>query len=52
MSLSSTDMSWNREPIPYQTALQIGWNLPIDVVGAGVYGGIVKRDAGVVDRRG
>merc|ERR1712032_1499505 len=26
-------------------ALQIGWNLPIDVVGAGVYGGIVKRDA-------
>ena len=46
MSMSSTDMSWNREPIPYQTALQIGWNLPIDVVGAGVYGGIVKRDAG------
>lgn len=28
-----------------QVALQIGWNLPIDVVGAGVYGGVVKRDA-------
>jgi len=37
-------MTWNGEPIPVQTALQIGWNLPIDVVGAGVYGGIVKRD--------
>jgi len=37
-------MNWNKEPIPYQTALQIGWNLPMDVVGAGVYGGIVKRD--------
>ena len=37
-------MRWNKEPIPYDTALQIGWNLPIDVVGAGVYGGIVKRD--------
>jgi len=23
---------------------EIGWNLPIDVVGAGVYGGIAKRD--------
>ena len=44
MSLSATDMNWNMEPIPYGTALQIGWNLPIDVVGAGVYGGIVKRD--------
>lgn len=38
-------MRWNQEPIPYHVALQIGWNLPIDVVGAGVYGGIVKRDA-------
>lgn len=38
-------MSWNKEAIPISVALQIGWNLPIDVVGAGVYGGIVKRDA-------
>jgi hypothetical protein len=38
-------MNWNLERIPVQTALQIGWNLPIDVVGSGVYGGIVKRDA-------
>lgn len=38
-------MSWNDQPIPVYIALQIGWNLPIDVVGAGVYGGIVKRDA-------
>jgi hypothetical protein len=37
-------MKWNAEPIPYQVALQIGWNLPMDVVGAGVFGGIVKRD--------
>lgn len=37
-------MTWNNEPIPVQTALRIGWNLPMDVVGAGVYGGIVKRD--------
>lgn len=37
-------MAWNNEPIPVQTALMIGWNLPMDVVGAGVYGGIVKRD--------
>merc|ERR1719221_1615616 len=37
-------MNWNREQIPVHVALQIGWNLPIDVVGAGVYGGIVKRD--------
>eukprot|EP00928_Gymnodinium_smaydae_P084451 TRINITY_DN67729_c0_g1_i1.p1 TRINITY_DN67729_c0_g1~~TRINITY_DN67729_c0_g1_i1.p1 ORF type:complete len:225 (-),score=26.92 TRINITY_DN67729_c0_g1_i1:175-810(-) len=38
-------MNWNKEPIPFQVALQIGWNLPMDVVGAGVYGGIAKRDA-------
>ena len=47
LSLSATDgvlMTWNTEPIPYDVALQIGWNLPADVVGAGVYGGIVKRD--------
>jgi len=37
-------MSWNEQPIPVHVALQIGWNLPIDVVGAGVYGGIVARD--------
>lgn len=37
-------MHWNDEKIPVNVALQIGWNLPIDVVGAGVYGGIVKRD--------
>jgi hypothetical protein len=37
-------MTWNQEQIPVRTALQIGWNLPMDVVGAGVYGGIVKRD--------
>lgn len=39
-----TLMNWNQEPIPYHVALQIGWNLPMDVVGAGVYGGIAKRD--------
>jgi len=37
-------MQWNNEKIPFGIALQIGWNLPIDVVGAGVYGGFVKRD--------
>jgi hypothetical protein len=37
-------MNWNQEHIPVKVALQIGWNLPIDVVGSGVYGGIVKRD--------
>ena len=37
-------MQWNNQPIPYQTALQIGWNLPQDVVGSGVYGGIVSRE--------
>merc|ERR1712178_617753 len=38
-------VNWNQEQIPVPTALQIGWNLPMDVVGAGVYGGIAKRDA-------
>jgi hypothetical protein len=38
-------MEWNRQPIPHEVALRIGWNLPIDVVGAGVYGGMVKRDS-------
>ena len=37
-------MQWNNQPIPYQTALRIGWNLPQDVVGSGVYGGIVSRN--------
>jgi len=45
MSISeNTMMNWNNEQIPVHIALRIGWNLPIDVVGAGVYGGIVKRD--------
>lgn len=38
-------MNWNGEKVPFSVALRIGWNLPIDVVGAGVYGGIVKRDS-------
>jgi hypothetical protein len=38
-------MRWNGEAIPVSVALTIGWNLPMDVVGAGVYGGLVKRDA-------
>lgn len=38
-------MNWNAEKIPVAVALRIGWNLPMDVVGAGVYGGIIKRDA-------
>lgn len=45
-SSKSKLMSWNGEKIPYRVALQIGWNLPMDVVGAGVYGGIVKRQPG------
>ena len=40
----SSTMQWNKEPIPFSVALTIGWNLPADVVGSGVYGGIVKRD--------
>merc|ERR1719203_2283996 len=46
MSISEDAMMhWNNEQIPVKVALRIGWNLPMDVVGAGVYGGIVKRDA-------
>uniref|UniRef100_A0A6V2LZ39 Uncharacterized protein n=1 Tax=Emiliania huxleyi TaxID=2903 RepID=A0A6V2LZ39_EMIHU len=45
LGIASKEMRWNKQPIPYSVALQIGWNLPIDVVGAGVYGGIVKRDS-------
>jgi hypothetical protein len=37
-------MAWNQEQIPVSIAKQIGWNMAIDAVGAGVYGGIVKRD--------
>jgi hypothetical protein len=37
-------MNWNNEEIPVQTAFRIGWNLPMNVLGAGVYGGVVKRD--------
>merc|ERR1712032_918843 len=36
---------WNNETIPVRVALRIGWNLPADVVGAGVYSGIAKRDS-------
>ena len=43
LSMSKRMMKWNQEAIPYATALRIGWNLPHDVVGAGVYGGIIKR---------
>jgi len=45
VGMSTEMMTWNDQAIPVQVALQIGWNLPMDVVGAGVYGGIVKRDA-------
>lgn len=41
-------MKWNDQPIPVSIALHIGWNLPIDVVGSGVYGGIVMRKNGRV----
>ena len=44
MATATRVMNWNSQPIPYATALRIGWNLPQDVVGAGVYGGMVKRD--------
>jgi hypothetical protein len=33
------------EQIPFTVAAGVlGWNLPMDVAGAGVYGGIAKRD--------
>ena len=48
LSMSKRMMNWNQEAIPYATALRIGWNLPHDVVGAGVYGGIIKRVGGIV----
>lgn len=42
--------AWNQEQIPFKIAEGVlGWNLPMDVVGAGVYGGIAKRnDAGAL----
>jgi hypothetical protein len=43
LSMSKQMMNWNHETISYATALRIGWNLPQDVVGSGVYGGIIKR---------
>jgi hypothetical protein len=48
--MSKRMMNWNQESISYATALRIGWNLPHDVVGAGVYGGMIKRndDGGIV----
>jgi len=42
--IRSMMMNWNQQPVPLSIAANIGWNLPIDVVGSGVYGGIVKRD--------
>lgn len=37
---------WNGEKVTYGAATGVlGWNPMMDVVGAGVYGGIVKRDA-------
>jgi len=37
--------AWNQEQIPFKVAEGVlGWNLPMDVVGAGVYGGIAKRN--------
>lgn len=43
--LDSSGNKWNGESIPYDAARStLGWNPWMDVVGAGVYGGIVKRD--------
>ena len=42
---SGAMMNWNKQPIPFAVAERIGWSLHLDVVGAGVYGGIVVRDA-------
>ena len=42
--LDSSGNQWNGESIPYDQAHgTLGWNPGMDVVGAGVYGGIVKR---------
>ena len=35
-------MDWNGEPIPLDVAREIGWVPAVDVVGAGIYGGIVS----------
>lgn len=43
--LDSSAEPWNGESIPRDVARGVlGWNPWMDVVGAGVYGGIVKRD--------
>ena len=44
--LDSSGNLWNGETVPRDLARGVlGWNPYQDVVGAGVYGGIVKRDA-------
>ncbi len=43
--LDSSGELWNGEVVPRELARSVlGWNPYMDVVGAGVYGGIVKRD--------
>ena len=43
--LDSSRQLWNGEVVPQDLARGVlGWNPYMDVVGAGVYGGIVKRD--------
>merc|ERR1719223_203125 len=43
--LDSSRNLWNGEVVPRDLARGVlGWNPYMDVVGAGVYGGIVKRD--------
>ena len=44
--LGSTGAAWNGEAVTRREAHgTLGWNPRYDVVGAGVYGGVVKRDA-------
>ena len=44
--LGSTGAPWNGEAVTRREAHgTLGWNPRYDVVGAGVYGGVVKRDA-------
>jgi len=38
-------MRWNDQPIPLEVARRVGWHPSTDMVGAGVYGGVVKRDS-------
>jgi hypothetical protein len=43
--LDSVGKLWNGESVPRDVSRKVlGWNPRMDVVGAGVYGGIVKRD--------